>query len=286
GGKVAIYEGILPICETEAGLATVMSHEVAHALARHGAERVTHGYLVNGLGTILSFALQQAELTMSTELMNGYGLASKYGFVLPFSRKHEMEADHVGMMLMAQAGYDPAEAPRFWQRFADATRGGETPEFLSTHPADERRADQLLKNLDEAVAIYRSVPRQYGLGRPISFGAEPRQLVQNRQRATAAPEDWSRIPTVGREQVAATMTALAQQRATSRVKPIDLVSAELPIEEELNPIREERTKQHRSESLFKDKPPTLSVPRPIEFDKPRAVRPKPLTIPEFNPLRD
>jgi predicted Zn-dependent protease len=286
GGKVAIYEGILPICQTEGGLATVMSHEVAHALARHGAERVSHGYLVNGLGTMLSVFMQQAEMTMSTQLMQGYGLASQYGFVLPFSRKHEMEADHVGMMLMARAGYDPSEAPRFWQRFAEANRGGEQPEFLSTHPADERRAESLQAKLADAMALYRQSPRKYGLGQPISYGQPPAQLARSEAARSDMPPPLA--PVVSRMQAAATMTAMARQRESklNRQRDVKLVSAEEPVEESPNPIRQEKIKQHLTKSLYKKQPQVLEVPAPFELDQPRAIAPKPLRVPEFNPLRD
>ena len=166
GGKVAIYEGILPVCQNEAGLAVVMSHEIAHALARHGGERMSQGYLVNGVGTALSVVLQNQEELLQERVAKAYGLASEYGFVLPYSRKHESEADHMGLMLMAKAGYDPSEAPAFWQRFGNA-QGPSQPEFLSTHPADERRSQELAELLPDAVKIYGTVAQRYGKGEPI-----------------------------------------------------------------------------------------------------------------------
>ncbi len=167
GGKVAIYEGILPVCQNEAGLAVVMSHEIAHALARHGGERMSQGYLVNGVGTALSFVLQNQEEVLQQRAEKAYGLASEYGFVLPYSRKHESEADHMGLMLMAKAGYDPTEAPAFWQRFGNAQSTQQTPEFLSTHPADERRATDLAKLLPAAVEVYGTTAQRYGKGEAI-----------------------------------------------------------------------------------------------------------------------
>ncbi len=169
GGKVAVYEGILPICQNEGGLAVVMSHEVAHALARHGAERMTHDYMVNGVGTVLQQLTRKQETTVHDRLMSGYGIASKYGFVLPYSRKHESEADQIGLLLMAKAGYDPSEAPRFWHRFAQAKSGQATPEFLSTHPNDERCAAELRAQLAMANEVYALAPARYGTGVPISF---------------------------------------------------------------------------------------------------------------------
>lgn len=164
GGKVAFYEGIIPICENEAGLAVVMSHEIAHALARHGSERMSHGYVVNGVGAVVNRLTLQQEQDTRERVMKAYGLASQYGFVLPYSRKHESEADHIGVMLMAQAGYDPQEAPRFWRRFADSNTGPKQPEFLSTHPADERRAKELEALVPEAMELYLTARHRVGLG--------------------------------------------------------------------------------------------------------------------------
>lgn len=164
GGKVAIYEGILSVCQNEAGLAVVMSHEIAHALARHGGERMSQGYLVNGVRTALSYVLQNKEAVVQQRVAKAYGLASEYGFVLPYSRKHESEADHMGLLLMAKAGYDPSEAPAFWQRFGTAQDSPKSPEFLSTHPADERRTSDLQALLPEAIKIYGNVAERHGKG--------------------------------------------------------------------------------------------------------------------------
>ena len=174
GGKVAVYEGILPVCDNEAGLAVVMSHEIAHALLRHGGERMSHGYVVNGLGKAVNFALQNREKYMKDTVMQAYGVASEYGFVLPYSRKHESEADHVGLLLMAEAGYDPREAPRFWERFASFKGGEAKAEFLSTHPSDARRAGNLRDLLAEAVPIYDQTAKKYGIGErlPIALASK------------------------------------------------------------------------------------------------------------------
>ncbi len=167
GGKIVVYEGILPICENEAGLAVVMSHEVAHVLARHGGERMSQQMGVNGVQTMASYVLRNTEQVQRDMWMKAYGLASNYGVILPYSRKHELEADHIGLMLMAQAGFDPAEAPRFWRRFADASTGAKPAEFMSTHPADERRERELRELLPEAQAIYRQVDEPIGVGAAI-----------------------------------------------------------------------------------------------------------------------
>ena len=167
GGKVAIYEGILPICENEAGLAVVMSHEVAHALARHGGER---------MGTSIIQAAGQKGLDILTRrqgererklISQVYGVASQYGAVLPFNREQESEADQIGLQLMARAGYNPEEAPRFWERFSAAGQQQKPVEFLSTHPSDERRAADLRALLPEALELYENAPNRYGTGQSI-----------------------------------------------------------------------------------------------------------------------
>lgn len=171
GGKVAVYEGIIPICATEAGLAVVMSHEVAHALARHGGERMSQNMAVDAGKQALSYlTLKQAE-TRKAIIDQAYGLSTKYGVLLPYSRQHESEADHIGVMLMAKAGYDPKEAPRFWTRFGGAKKDGQPVEFLSTHPADERRARDLANLVPEALTIYEQATNKYGLGEPIDLPA-------------------------------------------------------------------------------------------------------------------
>lgn len=167
GGKIVVFEGILPICENEAGLAVVMSHEVAHVLARHGGERMSQQSAVNGVKTAVSYALRNKEQVSHDLWMKAYGMASTYGVVLPYSRKHELEADHIGLMLMAKAGYDPAEAPRFWMRFSNASEGQQPPEFASTHPADQRRASDLEKLLPEALDVYRQAKLPIGTGQTI-----------------------------------------------------------------------------------------------------------------------
>ncbi len=169
GGKVAVYEGILPVCQNEAGLAVVMSHEIAHALARHGGERMSQSAAVDGVKTAMGYALQKQDEIKRQAVLKAYGLASEYGVLLPYSRKHELEADQIGLMLMADAGYDPAEAPLFWKRFGSmADASAKPPEFMSTHPSDERRATDLAKLLPEANARYTKAPQNIGRGETIS----------------------------------------------------------------------------------------------------------------------
>jgi predicted Zn-dependent protease len=151
GGKVAVYTGILPYTETEAGLAVVMGHEVAHALARHGGERMSRTIIAQ-----LGLAAVQAGLqTSNPAVVQGIGLAYGVGVELPFNRSQESEADHIGLILMAKAGYDPRQAIPFWQRMEAGQRQGGPPEFLSTHPSGETRQAQLREWLPEALRYYR-----------------------------------------------------------------------------------------------------------------------------------
>ena len=176
GGKVTVHEGIVPVCANEAGLAVVMSHEIAHALARHGGERMSHSMAVEGVRHAVDYFTKEREERQREMIMQAYGLGAQYGVVLPYSRKHETEADHMGVMLLAKAGYDPAEAPRFWQRFASVKTGGQPPEFLSTHPSDEHRSSNLLELLPEAQTLYAQAPVKYGLGEPLA-GAPPQAVA-------------------------------------------------------------------------------------------------------------
>ena len=163
GGKVAIYEGILPVCQDEAGLAVVMSHEVAHALARHGGERMSQSFAVDQTKQAISFMTRNQEETRRKMIMKAYGVGTEYGVLLPYNRKQESEADHIGIMLMSQAGYDPQAAPAFWQRFSKL--GAEKPpEFLSTHPSDSRRSSDLDLLLPEAMELYAKAEEQHGSG--------------------------------------------------------------------------------------------------------------------------
>lgn len=167
GGKVAIYEGILPVCANEAGLAVVISHEIAHALARHGGERTSQTAFAKGFEVILNRSVQNQEGYNQRLIMGAYGAASQYGVLLPFSRKHELEADSIGLSLMAKAGYDPREAPRFWDRFSALKQGDQSLEFLSTHPDDERRRNQLQQQLEAVLGDYQAAPVRHGLGEEI-----------------------------------------------------------------------------------------------------------------------
>ena len=155
GGKVAFYTGILPICKDEAGVAVVMGHEVAHAIANHGGERMSQGLVQELGGVALSVALQEQPQMTQQLAMAAFGLGSSVGYLLPHSRLHESEADEMGLIFMAMAGYDPREAPKFWKRMQAQAGGGGTPEFLSTHPAPETRIQDLEKLMPNAMKHYK-----------------------------------------------------------------------------------------------------------------------------------
>lgn len=154
GGKIVVYTGLLPITKTEDALAIVMGHEIAHALARHGNERMSQGLLQQMGGIALSAAVSNKPAETQSLFQTAYGVGSSLGVMLPFSRKNELEADRFGLMFSALAGYDPREAIPFWQRMAQASNGNKPPEFLSTHPSDETRIAQLQKIMDETVKNY------------------------------------------------------------------------------------------------------------------------------------
>ena len=160
GGKIAVYTGIFPVAKTEAGLAAVLGHEVTHALARHGAERMSQGQLTNVtlqvLGTAAGTAGGNAKLGQAA--MAALGAGAQVGVLLPFSRKHESEADYVGILLAADAGYDPRESIALWERMGQMSGGGAPSEFMSTHPSHETRIAQLKKWMPEAMAIYQTKP--------------------------------------------------------------------------------------------------------------------------------
>jgi len=155
GGKVVIYTGLLSITQTEAGLAVVMGHEIAHAFARHGSERMTQGLIVEMGGMALSKALANSPEQTQNLFMRSYGIGTQYGILLPYSRKHESEADHLGLIFMAMAGYNPNEAIGFWERMVAAKKGPAPPELLSTHPADSTRIKNIEKLMPEAMKYYK-----------------------------------------------------------------------------------------------------------------------------------
>ncbi|MBX2950975.1 MAG: M48 family metallopeptidase [Leadbetterella sp.] len=157
GGKVCFYTGILPICKTEDGVAVVMGHEVAHAIAEHGRERMSNAMAAQGITQVGAIATGVA--TGNQELMNlagqVLGIGTTVGAVLPNSRRQEAEADKIGLIFMSMAGYNPKEAVDFWKRMAEAGKNQQKPpKMLSTHPSDESRIAELEKNLDVAMKYY------------------------------------------------------------------------------------------------------------------------------------
>ncbi len=170
GGKVAVYTGMLPICKNEAGLATVLSHEVAHVIARHGAQRMTQQLIASGILVAASISLETSR--QRRLIMAALGLGITFGVELPFSRTNEEEADQIGLIYMAKAGYDPDEAIQFWQRFSEATAGGKNPpEWASTHPSDKSRIRGLKTYLSRAKYKYQNIKPQYGQGETFNLSA-------------------------------------------------------------------------------------------------------------------
>ena len=156
GGKIAVYTGIFPVAKNEAGLAAILGHEVTHALARHGAERMSQGMLAQAAVVIGTLGAASQGIDPQIAQLAGGALA-QYGFILPFSRTHESEADYVGLLLAAQAGYDPQEAVHVWERMEQLSKG-QPPEFLSTHPGHGTRIKQMEAWMPEALTYYHPAP--------------------------------------------------------------------------------------------------------------------------------
>ena len=156
GGKVAVYSGILPVTKNEAGLATVMGHEIAHAIAKHSAERMSQTILAQTGGVVADVATAERSSTTRAVVNTVYGLGGQLA-LLNYSRNQESEADRLGLVFMAMAGYDPHEAVGFWERMAQAKggQGGAPPEFLSTHPSDARRINSIKRLMPEALSYYK-----------------------------------------------------------------------------------------------------------------------------------
>jgi predicted Zn-dependent protease len=155
GGKVVVYTGILPVTKDENGLAVVMGHEIAHAIAEHGNERMSQ-QLLQQVGAVgLMVAMKDEPAQTQAIWLSVYGVGTTVGIMLPYSRTHESEADHLGLIFMAMAGYDPHEAPEFWKRMAASKQGGQPPEFLSTHPSDQTRINDITSWIPEAMMYYK-----------------------------------------------------------------------------------------------------------------------------------
>ena len=155
GGKVVVYTGILPVARDDAGLSVVVGHEIAHAVAQHGDERMSQSLLAQMGGVALATALSSKPTETNQLFMAAYGIGTQVGVLMPYNRLQESEADRLGLIFMAMAGYDPRTAIDFWKRMA-SKQGASLPEFLSTHPADETRIRNLEKLIPEAMRYYRS----------------------------------------------------------------------------------------------------------------------------------
>lgn len=155
GGKIVVYTGLLPITQNEAALANVLGHEISHAIFQHGNERMSAGLAQQLGGVALAVAVSQQPAATQNLFMNAYGIGSAVGVILPFSRKHELEADRYGMRWAAMSGYNPSEAIALWQRMEKMATGAKPPEFLSTHPSEGTRIDELRKYLPEAMKYYK-----------------------------------------------------------------------------------------------------------------------------------
>ena len=174
GGKIAVYTGILPVTQNEDALAVVMGHEVAHAIAEHGKERMSTGLIQQFGGMALSVAVMNKPAETQALFSTAYNVGTTVGAVLPWGRANELEADKLGLIYCALAGYNPQEAIPFWKRMSNAGGGQKPPEWLSTHPAEETRIAQLEKMMPEAVALYKA-----------TTGKTPVP-----KKTTVAPESW------------------------------------------------------------------------------------------------
>ena len=154
GGKIVVYTGILPVAENEAALATVLGHEMAHATSRHGAQRVLQQNLAQTALTGIAVSLSDMDYSKQRAVMGALGAGAQFGVLMPFGREHESEADHIGLIYMARAGYDPEESIRFWERM-ERSGGNQSPEFLSTHPSHGHRIQQLQAWMPQALEEYR-----------------------------------------------------------------------------------------------------------------------------------
>lgn len=159
GGKIVVYTGLLPVTQNEAALAVVMGHEVSHAIFQHGNERMSQMLGAQLVGTGLQVALMNKPAETQNAFLAAFGIGAQAGVLLPFSRKHELESDRYGLWWSAMAGYNPQEAIPLWQRMEKAGDGAKPPEFLSSHPSEGRRIEQLTKYMDEALKFYKPMTK-------------------------------------------------------------------------------------------------------------------------------
>ncbi|MEO8603589.1 MAG: M48 family metallopeptidase [bacterium] len=196
GGKVAVYTGIFPIAQDDAGLAAVIGHEVAHALARHGAERMSTSTALQVVGAGVAVAAGTQGSGAQQAAMAAYGLGSQVGVALPFSRNQESEADHIGVILMAQAGYNPEAALGLWQRMEKDAKGGAPPEWLSTHPAPSTRQEDIRGWMAEADKYYAAAAHAPDAALPSINGA----VASSGGSGSAAPADEPKFQPYRRSQ--------------------------------------------------------------------------------------
>jgi len=175
GGKMVVYTGIIPVAQTEAGLATVLGHEMAHATSRHGSQRLLQSQVANTLmmGAQASLAFGDMDPQQKMAVMAAVGAGAKYGVILPFSRQHETESDEIGLYYMARAGYDPREAIAFWERMSEGSEGRQAPEFASTHPSHGTRIERLKQHMDKAMQEYAGASQASPTGRTVGDYLKP-----------------------------------------------------------------------------------------------------------------
>jgi len=166
GGKVGVYRGLLEYTSNDAELAAVIGHEIGHAIARHGGERMSQE-LIASIGMMAVSVATKGQTQAAA--MVAYGLGSQYGVLLPYSRAHEYEADYIGLLLMAKAGYDPSAAVSFWQKFSQVSKDSSISEFFSTHPMSSKRIENMNEKLPEAMGYYNNAPRKLDKGEPIKW---------------------------------------------------------------------------------------------------------------------
>lgn len=176
GGKIVVNEGILPYTQTEEGLAIVLGHEVGHAVAKHSAERLSQQMVASYGGQILSGVLSKKSAATQALAQQIYGLGAQYGVMLPYSRKNESEADHLGLVFAAMAGYNPQAAIPFWQRMA-SSGSKKVPEFMSTHPSDASRINNIRKLLPEAMKYYKP-----GQSSPMNYSPVRKTSTQSKDK--------------------------------------------------------------------------------------------------------
>jgi predicted Zn-dependent protease len=185
GGKVAVYTGILPVCANEAGLAALMSHQIAHDIARHRAQRLSAAMNTGGQPTAMPVGLSNSK--NKSALLEALGMSTAGDGIGPFNSNHELEADEIGIMLMVKAGYDPGEAERFWSRVNTMQRGSRPPELIALHPIDPQRMLTVRRLMPKANRAYRTNPLKHGLGQSFLYIMSRRKMLEMRQKSSQPP---------------------------------------------------------------------------------------------------